>query len=504
MWHYISPTQQSRTFLKYFDDTVERLASSGNTLCLLGDTNLDLLKSAHDNFSHDFLLSLLSCYLIPSIDKPTRVYKNSATLIDNIFVSNPEDVSFSGNIISDISDHFAQFCLLKTAKDLTCITRKKVRNFSAFSGELFKKDICSVDWNRFFQTERNNIDKEFSTFYKTLNKIVNKHAPIKSLSKRLAKRQVKPWITEGIRTSIKLKNKFYAISDNVKYKYYRNKITSLIRMSKKDYYHNFFDNIISNMKKTWEGINSLIHRKSKSSNLFRTLKDPNNDNQQTTNPSRLTNILNIHFATIGNRLANRLPASQHSFNDFLVKSKPTQSSFLFQIVTPAEVQLEILSTPNNKAHGLYSCPTYLLKLSSDIISVLLANLINLSISQGLYPAKLKISKIEAVFKSDDPTDPNNYRPISLLSIYNRIFEKLMYARMISFIEKHDLLYNVQYGFRKLYSTEYAILDIVNAVQSNMNNRMFSCGFFINLKKRLIRSITRYYHKSSTIMAFGGL
>ena len=174
----------------------------------MGDTNLDLLKSAHDNFSHDFLLSLLSCYLIPFIDKPTCVYKNSATLIDNIFVSNPEDVSFSGNIISDISDHFAQFCLLKTAKDLTCITRKKVRNFSAFSGELFKKNICSVDWNRFFQTERNNIDKELSTLYKTLNKIVNKRAPIKSLSKRLANRQAKPWITEGIRTSIKLKNKF--------------------------------------------------------------------------------------------------------------------------------------------------------------------------------------------------------------------------------------------------------------------------------------------------------
>ena len=107
-------------------------------------------------------------------------------------------------------------------------------------------------------------------------------------------------------------------------------------------------------------------------------------------------------------------------------------------------------------------------LSNDIISIPLANIINLSISQGLYPAKLKISKIVAVFKSDDPTDPNNYRPISLLSIYNRIFEKLMYARMISFIEKHDLLYNAQYGFRKLYSTDHAILDIVNAVLSNMN------------------------------------
>ena len=187
--------------------------------------------------------------------------------------------------------------------------------------------------------------------------------------------------------------------------------------------------------------------------------------------------MNTHFATIGNKLANRLPDSQHSFNDFLVKSKSTQSSFLFKPVTPTEVQLEIVSTPSNKAHGLYSCPSYLLKFVRDIISIPLANLINLSISQGVYPAKLKISKIVAVFKSDDLTDPNNYRPISLLSIYNRIFEKLVYSRMISFIEKHDLLYNAQYGFRKLHSTEHAILDIINAIQSNMNNRIFSCDIF---------------------------
>ena len=120
----------------------------------------------------------------------------------------------------------------------------------------------------------------------TLNKIVNKHAPIKSLSKRMAKRQAKPWITEGIRTSIKLKNKFYASGYNVKY--YRNKITSLIRISKKDYYHKFFNNNISNMRRTWEGINSLIHRKSKPSNSVHTLKDPNNNNQQPANNKSLS------------------------------------------------------------------------------------------------------------------------------------------------------------------------------------------------------------------------
>ena len=80
----------------------------------MGDTNIDLLKSTH--YAHDFLSTLLSCFLIPTIDKPMRVHRSLATLIDNTFVNNPEQVSLSGNIISDVRDHFSQFCLIKTPK----------------------------------------------------------------------------------------------------------------------------------------------------------------------------------------------------------------------------------------------------------------------------------------------------------------------------------------------------------------------------------------------------
>ena len=68
----------------------------------MGDFNIDLLKCETSQISHDFLTSLQSCYLIPTVDKPTRVYRNSATLIDNIFVNNPDEILLSGNIISDI------------------------------------------------------------------------------------------------------------------------------------------------------------------------------------------------------------------------------------------------------------------------------------------------------------------------------------------------------------------------------------------------------------------
>ena len=146
------------------------------------------------------------------------------------------------------------------------------------------------------------------------------------------------------------------------------------------------------------------------------------------------------------------------------------------------MKLEISRIPNNKFHGLYSCPTKILKCSSNVISNTLAEIINLSISTGVYPNKLKIAKIVPIFKTDDNTDPSNYRPISLLSNFNRIFEKLIFKRMKSFIAQHNMLSPSQYGFCKTLSTQHAILDIVSTIQTNMDKRLFSCGVFIDLKK----------------------
>ena len=101
---------------------------------------------------------------------------------------------------------------------------------------------------------------------------------------------------------------------------------------------------------------------------------------------------------------------------------------------------------------------------------------------GKCPSKLKMSKIIPIYKADDETDPNNYRPISLLSIFNIIFEKMIYKRIANFIEKNNLLYNGQYGFRSAHSTQHAILDIINQIQNNMEKSMFSCAVFIDLKK----------------------
>ena len=106
----------------------------------------------------------------------------------------------------------------------------------------------------------------------------------------------------------------------------------------------------------------------------------------------------------------------------------------------------------------------------------------MSVQKGVFPSKLKEAKVIPVYKSDVETEPGNYRPISLLSVFNRIFEKLMYHRLKSFLDKNDVLFKAQYGFREKYSTQHAILDTVTIIQNNMDLKLFTCGIFIALKK----------------------
>ena len=198
-------------------------------------------------------------------------------------------------------------------------------------------------------------------------------------------------------------------------------------------------------------------------------------------PETKPNILNEHLASVGTKLASKLPTKSNHM-DYLKKLKSPDSSFFSKPISPDDVKQEILSLPNNKSYGLYSCPTQLLKCSCDILSPVLSNIFNTSITSGVHPSKLKISKITPIFKSEDETDASNYRPISLLSSFNRIFEKLLYYRMKDFIDKNKLIHSSQYDFCKAHSPDHAILDIVEPLQNNMDKHYFSCGVFIDLKK----------------------
>ena len=136
-------------------------------------------------------------------------------------------------------------------------------------------------------------------------------------------------------------------------------------------------------------------------------------------------MLNEFFSCVSQTLAASVPPANHHFSDYL-PAVNSSSSFLFDPVSSMELETEILLPPTNKSHGLYSCPVRVLKSSSNALSRPLAHIMNNSVLTGQYPSKLKHAKVIPVFKGGDETDPSNYRPISLLSLFNRLFEKVIY------------------------------------------------------------------------------
>ena len=98
------------------------------------------------------------------------------------------------------------------------------------------------------------------------------------------------------------------------------------------------------------------------------------------------------------------------------------------------LETEILLLPTNKSHGLYSCPVRVLKSSSSVLSLPLAHIMNNSVLTGQYPSKLKHAKVIPIFKGGDEMDPSNFRPTSLLSLFNWLLEKVMCNRLKSCVE----------------------------------------------------------------------
>lgn len=182
----------------------------------------------------------------------------------------------------------------------------------------------------------------------------------------------------------------------------------------------------------------------------------------TNDPLEISNIFNNYFSSVGKNLASRVPRSSRFFTEYLSPNY-NPSSFFFDPVTPEEIEREILLIPKNKTYGLYSCPIRILTDARCVISSPLSIIINISVQKGIFPSKLKKVKVVPVYKNDDETEPGNYRPISLLSIFNRIFEKLMYHRLKSYLGNNDILFKSQYGFRENHSTQHAIIDIVNVI-----------------------------------------
>ena len=205
------------------------------------------------------------------------------------------------------------------------------------------------------------------------------------------------------------------------------------------------------------------------------------DRELETEPTKIAEGFNEYFSSIAKKLQSNLSFGGYDFTKYL--HKPLGHNFLLRSVDVGEIILIIDSLENSKATGPNSIPTEILKLIKPNICYPLKKIINVSFATGVYPDQLKIAKVIPIFKNKgDLLIASNYRPISLLSNINKIFEKLVYSRLYSFLTLHNCIYELQFGFRSKHSTNHALLSITEKVREALDDSNYACGIFIDLQK----------------------
>lgn len=460
-----------------------------NNVIIMGDLNINLLKTDSHSPTADFNNMMLTNRYISIINKPTRVTPFNETLIDNFFTNFYSNSINSAILQYPISDHYPIILSLDLKPNIKSTNPTiKHRNLSTKNKNYFIERIKSVDWGKVKQAcFENKTDHAYSIFLEIFSHHYNESFPI-SIKTSLNKFK-KPWLTPALYNSIKTKNKLYKkylknpSSENKKsFNKFNNIFKLTMRKAEKLYYSNKINKNSNSNSCIWKSINNILNNSVNTTSEI-TLK-PLIDDQGILNDNiSIPDRLNNYFVNVGKEIASNIQSipSNDSIYDTLSGNSKCQT---FQIypTTPNEVNDIIKNLKHKNSSGHDDINQNIVILCADYISEIISDIINSSFSTGIVPQELKIAKVIPIFKSGSKCTESNYRPISNLSIFSKILEKAMFNRCINYLDKYKMLTDYQFGFRANHSTYMPIMNLVDLISSNFELHHHSIGIFLDLKK----------------------
>ena len=365
---------------------------------------------------------------------------------------------------------------------LVCPVRYK-RNISTESLEKFRKAITKQNWDK--ELPDTDVNSSCKSFLDQFNHLYELHFPLIVTRSKPNRKQDLPWITGS------LKNLFIEKID-----YLRNISPVLIKLwpntkninrtetnshlsyeqLEKNYYANRLEFHKNNQHQIWKTLNVITGRNTYDD----TITEITSHGEKITNPTIIAEKFNQYFNNVGSQLASSIPPAPVKYTEYL--KSPVPNSIYFNPITPGEVSSVIESLDPSKSSGPEGFSIKVLKTCSLEISTALTNIFNNSLSVGIFPDQIKIAQIVPVFKNGNKFQVCNYRPISVLSPLSKIFEKLVYVRLLSFISKNKVLGNEQFGFRSKLSTYMALLELTDGISKSIDERKLTVGIFLDLAK----------------------
>ena len=309
---YRPPNTKDSKFVEEYKCLLSNLYKTSKTkkLILGMDHNLDFLKHSVHKRTQDIIELNLDNNLLPSITRPTRITKSSATRIDNIIVSQSLMANCKSRIvIDDISDHLPS--IVKFDEMLQkCKTSKLVtsRNLNERTLQKISDSLMRINWSEVI-TE--NVHESFDSFYDLLLKTLDRYAP--TVTRKLSSKNFRheAWLNSSLLCCIKTQKKLYfktikaSVTDQdiIKYKNYKKVLEKLKRLAKSTYYQTKCKEFNSNAKKMWDLIDHVIGKASDKSSVISHIKI---NQVEILNEKAIANEFGKYFSNVGKEFAKRV------------------------------------------------------------------------------------------------------------------------------------------------------------------------------------------------------
>lgn len=480
---YRPPNACVNTFIETLDVVFSKISSEKKFIVCCGDFNIDFQEN---NSIHKLDLQSLfqSFSLTVTSNHLTRINKNThnnGTQIDYIVT---DLTNFNGSTINTgLSDHEGQ--VLELSGNIPPKQKQaysKIRPINSLLVGKLKDALSRENWSPVFAS--NNPDEMFNIFFNIFKYNLDIIVPEKNIP-LIKSKFVNEWFTAGIKKSCETMKKLHHLKKTITdeqflnyYRQYKKVYRKVLVQAKKLCIARKIYNSENKVKCTWRVIKEETNKYSENHSEI-TLKYKN----KIVNGNESANVFNSYFANVAENMLKKVEAPWNCpIATLSSKISRNNSSMYLQPITKEEILTTIKSLKNSFSSDLYGINSNLIKSCGEQISEVLADIFNQCIIKETFPQKLKLAKIKPIFKKGDKLNPENYRPISLLPVFSKVFERILYNRLLQFLDKCNILNRNQFGFRKGRSTTCAVFEFTDSVLKALDNNSNARGIFADLSK----------------------
>lgn len=371
-----------------------------------------------------------------------------------------------------ISDHDGQILHFQPPEiRKSIITYKSVRPITQSGELLFYNIVDTISWD-FLDDPNLTCDNKFHIFQDKISDAFLAAFPEKHLKFNVEQNNFNNWFNNDLQ---QMRSKLHFLSDAYKQNksaYLKCKLNSYKREYRKSIIHAKQRNnnkLISNSKNSAKTMWQIINSKRQQSK-----------NQINSNIS--ANEFSNFFGSVADNILRGLTDCEEDPVTLMHQYFSKNCTFSIKKISQVNLRDAINSLKNKSTKDIYNISIPLIKCIENLIISPLCKLINICIENCCFPQCLKEALIIPVFKKGDANDVNNYRPISLLPVLSKVFERCLSQQIVAFFESNNIFYGSQYGFRSKRNTSNAVLELVDQITDAFENHQYLYTVFCDLSK----------------------